>query len=411
MMRSLESPSGLRRRWPLAGMSPRVLFAAVLLTLSTCAFEPDLSRFEPCNEAGECQPGFLCLTEARRCVPECGEDCPPPVDGGVDSGVDASVDAGLDAGVDAGAGMDGGDDAGTDAGTDGGADGGSDGGEDGGADAGDAGPVLSLAQMTLPAAIETRPYSVGFVPTGGEGQYFFSMDGSVPGFSLGVTSTMATLSTAAATRPGTFPFSITVQDEALPRGQATTAYSLEVRPFLRVASHVLVEGRQGQAYFQQLSATGGQPPYRWFVDGGTPPGGTALNGDAGILQGAPNTVSVVMFNVTVVDSATPQQQASRTLTVETKLLDLVVAIATVAADDGRVGTPYNQPLKAYPNGNNCTWSIQPGSASLPPGIMLTNAGSDWALTGTPLDAGAYPFSIRCTHSLGMVNQPISITVY
>jgi hypothetical protein len=214
---------------------------------------------------------------------------------------------------------------------------------------------------------------------------------------------------------GTFPFSITVQDDALPtRGQVTTPFSLQVRPFLRVANHELVEGRSGQAYFQQLSATGGQPPYTWSLlpDAGMPPAGITLIGDAGVLQGAPSGSGTVTFDVTVVDSATPPQQARGTLTIQTNVLDvLVAAIATPAAADGRVGTAYNQPLKAYPNGTNCTWSIQPGSSSLPPGIFLMNVGSEFALTGTPQDAGTYPFSVRCMATLGNPTRAMSITVY
>lgn len=368
-------------------MSARVLFAAGLLTLGACAFEPDLSRFEPCTEAGECRPGFLCLSEAQRCVPECGEDCPPPRDAGSDAGADAGVDAGVDAGADAGE-VDAGMDAGFDAGV-------------------DAGPELALAAMTLPAAIETKPYSVGFVPTGGQPGYSFSMDGGVPGFTL---SFSGTLSTPAAPTPGTFPFSISVQDQA--PNVVTTPFSLEVRPFLRVASNVLVEGRQGQVYLHELSATGGQPPYRWVVDGGMPPGGLSLS-DAGVLQGTPSSSGTpVMFGVTVTDSAMPPQSASRQLTVQVKLLAVILEIANAGAPDGRVGTGYNLPLKAYGGTPPYTWSIQTGSASLPPGLTLMNAGANWSLSGTPTDAGTFPFTLRVVDSLlAGQNQPLSIVVY
>lgn len=305
-----------------------VWLLATLLCVGGCSFAPDLSRFDPCGAEGECSPGFLCLTEEQRCVPECGENCPAPRDAGHDAGTDAGADAGVDAGVDAGA--DAGEDAGVDA------------GEDAGFDAGtDAGPELALAAMALPAAIETKDWRYTFRPTGGAGGYTFSIDGGVPSFSLSVGGELATSN---ATTVGTFPFSITVEDDA--SAQVTTGYSLEVRPLLRVASGVLVEGRQGQAYSQQLSATGGQPPYRWVVDGGMPPDGTSL-ADGGLLEGAPNMSTTVSFGVTVSDSATPPQQASRTVSVQTKLLVLFLEIATTAAADGRVGTPYSQPLKAY----------------------------------------------------------------
>ena len=196
----------------------------------------------------------------------------------------------------------------------------------------------------------------------------------------------------------------------------TTDFSLEVRPLLRVASSVLVEGRQGQGYFEQLSATGGQPPYRWVVDGGAPPTGLSLGADGG-LQGSPSATGVVSFGVWVSDSAAPPQQASRMVTVETKLLNLVLAIATPAgpAADARVGTAYSQPLKAYGGTLPYTWSTPSGTASLPPGVALTSAGSAWTLSGTPTMAGTFNFTVRVVDENvalpQMQTQALSITVY
>lgn len=367
-------------------MRRAALVLLVLLVFGGCGFNPDLSRFPPCDSAGGCRAGSLCLTEEQRCVPECGEDCPAGVDAGPDAGVDAGLDAGVDAGTDAGT---------TDAGVDAGAE--------------DAGPVLALAAVTLPPAIETKPYAFTFTPTGGVGSYSFTMDGGVPGFSLLVGGE---LTSAAAPTVGTFPFSITVKDDAQPvRGEVTTGFSLEVRPLLRVANGVLVEGRQGQAYFQQLSATGGQPPYRWVVDGGTPTAGLSLGTDGGV-QGSPSAQGVVSFGVSVIDSAVPPQQASRMVTIDTKVLVLLLAIATPAAADGRAGTAYIQPLKAYGGTPPYTWSTPSGSASLPPGVSLTSAGSDWRLSGTPADAGTYNFTVRVADSLlAGQNQALSITIY
>ena len=112
------------------------------------------------------------------------------------------------------------------------------------------------------------------------------------------------------------------------------------------------------------------------------------------------------------DSSVPPQQASRLVTLETKLLDVVLTIATRGAADGRVGTPYSQPLKAYGGSPPYTWSVQTGTASLPPGLALTNAGSTWQVSGTPTVVGAFDFTIRCSDSaLGNQSQALRITVY
>lgn len=353
----------------------RLVFIA--LVLGGCAFNPDLSRFPLCGEG--CPAGSSCLTEEQRCVPACGENCVAE-----DGGADAAVDAGFDAGVDAGT------DAGTDAGMDAG---------------GDAGPPLVLDGGTLPPAIETRAYAFTFMPTGGTPAYAFSIDGGVPGLSLIVDGTLS----GTPTTPGQYPFSISVQDGASAR--LTSRFDLEVRPLLRVASAVLVEGRQSQVYAEQLSATGGTPPYTWVVDGGSPPTGLTVT-SGGLLQGSPTMSSTVTFGVSVSDSAVPPQNASRTISVETKLLVVTLAIATRAAADGRVGTAYNQPLKSYGGSAPFTWSIVTGSASLPPGVMLTNAGADWQLVGTPTMSGTFPFTLKVADSLlASQQQAMSIIVY
>jgi hypothetical protein len=264
--------------------------------------------------------------------------------------------------------------------------------------------------MSLPAAIETQPYSFNFVPTGGTGAYTFLIDGGVPGFTLDVSGQ---LSTSAAPTPGTFPFSVTVRDSAT---EVTTPFQLEVRPFLRVANSLLLDGRVGQTYVDQLSATGGQPPYTWVVDGGSPPAGVMVLDDGGV-RGAPTAMGSVSFGVTVTDSAIPPQQANRTVRIDSVALNLgLLSVATPAMRDARRGTPYEQPLKSYGgNQNGVTWTILPGGNALPPGISLTSATTNGLISGTPslaADAGVYSFTLRCRDGvLGDISQPMSITVY
>ena len=122
--------------------------------------------------------------------------------------------------------------------------------------------------------------------------------------------------------------------------------------------------------------------------------------------------AMVSFGVSVSDSAVPPQRASRMVSVDTKLLDVTLAIATRAAADGRLGTPYNQPLKSYGGSAAFTWTILTGSASLPPGIALTNAGANWQLEGTPTITGTFPFTVKVSDSLlANQQQAMSITIY
>jgi hypothetical protein len=366
----------------------RLFLFALLVT--GCAFEPDLSRYEPCDATGACAPGFTCLNEVARCVPETDVE----IDAGTtDSGVDAGTpDAGTDAGVDAGT-----EDAGT-----------PDAGEDAGTDAGvDASVPLDLPALTLAPAIETRPYSVQFVPTGGLPPYAFFLDGGVPSFTL---DTGGTFSSLAATTPGTFPFEITVADDEQPRARVTRGYSLEVMKLLRVASNTLIEGRTSQAYTVQLSATGGTGPFTWTNDGGLPAGLSLTS--AGVLQGTPtgNTGgSVRTFTVDVYDSSTATQRATRSIGLQVRGLSTLLAIATPACADARVGEPYTQTLKAFGGTQPYSWSL--ASGTLPPGITLVNSGTVGQLGGTPTDAGTYNFTLRCNDTLTSTTEALSIVVY
>ena len=64
----------------------------------------------------------------------------------------------------------------------------------------------------------------------------------------------------------------------------------------------------------------------------------------------------------------------------------VVTITTLALPDGRVGEPYDFQIMADAGD---TWSVVTGT--LPPGISLS---ADGTLTGVPLLAGDFPFTVR-----------------
>lgn len=360
-------------------MTRALLFTT--LFLAGCSFDPDLSRYPQCTANGVCARGATCVPHVLRCVPDCEGDC----DAGV---LDAGSDAGLDAGtVDAGVMDAGAPDAG-DAGST------------------DAGPELQLTASALTPAIETQPWSFRFQPTGGLGNYHFAIDGGVPGFSLAVDGT---LSTASAPTPGTFTFSITVEDDATPRAKVSADYALQVQRFLRVASTTLLDGRSGQSYSDQLQATGGLAPYTWSTDGGLP-NGLSLASNGALTGTASGTTSgVKTFSVTVEDSSTPPQHATRQVGVQVKLLDTLLVIATPAVADGRVGQTYTQPLKGYGGTQPYSWSL--ASGTLPPGITITNNGTLGQLGGTPTDAGTYTFTLRCNDTLTSTTQPLSLVVY
>lgn len=136
--------------------------------------------------------------------------------------------------------------------------------------------------------------------------------------------------------------------------------------------------------------------------------GLSLGGD-GVLSGSPGSVGTRSFEVLVVDAASPPQSATRTLSLQVKTLTTLLAIATSTAADGRVGTVYSQPLKAYGGTQPYLWSLDSGA--LPPGVSLADTGTQGRLGGTPTASGTFNFVLRCADTLTSQTQALSLTVY
>ncbi|HZI13023.1 MAG TPA: Ig domain-containing protein [Myxococcus sp.] len=367
-------------RWALAAL------AALLLGIA-CSFAPDLSRFPPCGEGGVCAAGSTCLVSEARCIPDCGEAglCPAPAG---DAGPDAGDDGGTDAGVDAG------DDGGTDAGTDGGVDG------------GDAGVALALAPDTLPTGLEGTLYSATLKARGGTPPYAFTTPSALPaGLSLSAEGILSGTPTAT----GSFNLNIQVEDRSMPPARASGGRELRINEKLRLAGPgILADAPIGTGYEEQLSSTGGIPPYRFsLAEGSTLPSGLSLDTNGrvtGTASGQPVSVTVT---ARVTDSDTPPQEATRTLAIDTVSIGLLeFRILTRSLPDARSGTPYSYTLRRYAGAQ---WSV---SGPLPPGISFNAA--DGVLSGTPgaaPDNTTYSFRIILANGLGGTDEePVSIRV-
>lgn len=354
-------------RW---GMVAVALLCALGL-ISSCRFEPDLSRFEACAEDGTCAEGFTCLEEARRCLPDCGAQgaCPP------EPPPDASVDAGPDG----------------------------DGGSDGGTDAG---VPLSMMTEALALAVESVPYTMELQAQGGTPPYEFRATSSLP---QGLTLDAGVLSGTPST-PGTFRVDVEVSDTATPPAQVDAGYDLRVRPQLRVAGpDVLMDGYQGKAYTEKLSAIGGTPPYRFTLlpPSEAPAPGLALLED-GTVTGTPSANDAYAFTVQVMDSD-PQQPQTATLPLSVTISGspLFLTISNKSVPDGRVGTLYQYALKTAPNAAD-SWRFKEGR--LPSGIGFYSESA--VLSGTPNEPGSFTFVITATSGvLGTTESSFTMEIH
>ncbi len=344
-----------------------LVLLGVLGWASACQFEPDLSRFEECGADDTCPTGYTCLAEARRCLPDCGAQGPcapePP---------DASTDGGV------------GDGGSTDAGV-------------------DAGEPLSLVTIMLPTGTETIPYAESLKARGGKPPYTFRPTETLPqGFTLDGGVLSGTPST-----PGTFRVAVEVRDQGSPAASVGTTYDLRVRPLLRVAGpEILVNAYLDEPYAEQLSVTGGTPPYLvTLAPGNRPPDGLKLDTDGGVT-GTPSDSGTYALQVRVTDSDPQPQTASRQLELTITTSPLLMEWATQRVPDGRVGTPYRYALKVA-GVSSATWRLEAGST--PPGIGFDAAKA--TLLGTPTQPGVYSFTISATSGLEKVERTFTLTVY
>jgi large repetitive protein len=83
-------------------------------------------------------------------------------------------------------------------------------------------------------------------------------------------------------------------------------YSMHVAPAplsLSPAAGSLPAAQVGAAYSQQMSASGGVPPYTFAVASGVLPSGLSLNASSGLISGIPSATGDSAFDISVTDSA------------------------------------------------------------------------------------------------------------
>ena len=161
---------------------------------------------------------------------------------------------------------------------------------------------------------------------------------------------------------------------------------------LLILTTTLPNALAGAAYTPvTLLSAGGTAPIAWSLFSGAPPNGMGVS-PTGVLSGTPTASGTFTFTVQATDSS-PTPQIFR------QALTLIVtappplAITSPSVPNGYVGLNYAYALAASGGIAPRTWVITAGT--LPPGVNLSAAGG---LTGSPLNYGAYLFTVRVTDS-------------
>ena len=177
-------------------------------------------------------------------------------------------------------------------------------------------PLAISTSSSLPEAAVGKAYSLTLTASGATPPYNWSITEGVlpPGLRLDSSSGLL-LGTP--TTPTTFKFTVQVSDTA--RNSSTKAFVIAVRSPLPVLASatppLLPEGTVGQDYSVTLSASGGEPPYRWALSSGSLPAGLTLDSSAGLIWGVPTAAGAYSLHAVVTDRAQATAGSEFTLTI------------------------------------------------------------------------------------------------
>jgi outer membrane autotransporter protein len=253
-------------------------------------------------------------------------------------------------------------------------------------------PTITLAPLTLPVALEDRPYSAQTITaSGGTAPYTYAITaGALPS---GLNFTSGGVLSGTPGVAGAFTFTVTATDADGYEGSLAYTLDVTVQPTITLSPAVLPTALENQAYAAQtIAASGGTAPYTYAVTSGSLPAGVALS-TAGVLAGTPAENGAFNFTVTATDANGYTANRSYTLdvaaqptitlspiTLPTGLQDQVYAAQTIAASGGTAAYSY---------------SITTGA--LPAGLGFSGAG---VITGTPTASGTFTFTVTAIDANG-----------
>jgi type II secretory pathway component GspD/PulD (secretin) len=165
---------------------------------------------------------------------------------------------------------------------------------------------------------------------------------------------------------------------------------------LAISTTSLPGGIVNTAYNSSLQSAGGTGTLTWSIASGSLPTGLALNAATGAITGVPTAGGNSSFTVQVKDSSNPAQSTTTLLSIPVSVTAPALTITTSSLPNGGLGTPYDQILTATGGTAPYTWSILPGSGSLPTGLTL--APSTGEITGSPTTAGSVTFTVQVADS-------------
>jgi hypothetical protein len=255
-------------------------------------------------------------------------------------------------------------------------------------------PELKIETSLLPESTMDTAYSTTLVASGGISPYSWSSSNLPSGLIItknGVIEGIPQVS-------GAISFNVTLTDALTPSRVINQSLAVNIYDAFKVETESLVIGVEGSQYADILLSRGGKAPYFWHISG-LPSGLNFTN--TGRISGKPVTAGDYNIMVTVVDSFSPLNIATRSLTLH---VQPVLSLETFKLDSGRESQNYSGSLRADGGIPPYTWS----ASGLPPGLSLSLNGT---VFGNPQISGIYEFNVQVKDALlNNANGKMTITI-
>ncbi len=257
---------------------------------------------------------------------------------------------------------------------------------------------LRIVTQSLPPAVVGVPFEFQLALKNGVAPYTWTVAGGVLADGLRLDASGRITGTPRLV--GTYNVRIQLRDARTETVSSTFDHLITEK--VRVDGTGTIRTVAGTELQQQLSASGGVPPYSYSC--AAPPPGLNL-GSAGLIAGLPRNPGRWTLPVQVVDSV--GNRAASKIPFEVIPSVLMVREAARSALFAAVNTPYAVALAVSDGYPPYRWSIESGA--LPPGLTLDGNGE---VRGTPRTMGAYRFVVAAedsTRTAGKVEVEILVT--